>query len=413
MTRKLIILFLILSAPGICRADYELRLNDGVTLMWREYSVEGDQYCTRKEFRKFCIQKRDVLSLKDIKGEAAAASDAGRIIVSTPAKKPTLRIIAGIPVTGIDTPGVNYLDEVMLHAMSRIGCSGATMAVADHGALVYSRGYGWTDKEKKVPLQPDAMIGIASCDKPVTAAAVKQLARDGRFDLDAGVFALLNTKPSGPVTDPRMNSITIRNLLEHKAGWGPDPVAGFTAVQRKSDVTNPVFVEAALSFLMTQKLKHDPGTVSEYCNFGYDTLRYIVQKFSGKRPDDYFRTVLFRPDSVRGFYGIGSTFPRNAPPLIWNAEAGGPVSASAPALLTFMRNYWLTGEPRDSGNPLWIMYGSLDGSTAMTIWRSDGIDLVALFNGRGNVSHDEIARDLQAVIDRLKDDNAGSLRNQF
>ena len=75
-----------------------------------------------------------------------------------------------------------------------------------------------------------------------------------------------------------------------------------------------------------------------------------------------------------------------------------------------MRNYWLTGEPRDSGNPLWVMYGSLDGSTAIMVWRPDGIDLVALFNGRGSVSQDEISRDLQVVIDRLKEDHAGSLR---
>lgn len=408
MIKKLIIIFLIMSTTSICLADYELRLNDGVVLKWREYSMEGDQYCTHKEFGKFCIQKSDVLSLKEIKDEAAATSESRRIIVSTPAKRPTLRTIAGVPVTGTDSPGVNYIDQVMLSTMRRIGCSAAALAIADHGTIIYSRGYGWKDKEKKVPLQPDAMIGIASCEKPVTAAAVKQLTREGRLNLDAGLFALLKIKPRGPVTDSRMYSITIGHLLEHKAGWGPDPLAGVATVQRKSGVTDPVFIESALSLLMTQQLKHDPGTISEYCNFGYDTLRYVLQKFSGRQPDDYFRTVLFKPDSVPGFYGIGSPLPKDAPSLVWNAETGGPVSASAPALLTFMRNYWLTGEPRDSGNPLWVMYGSLDGSTAIMVWRPDGIDLVALFNGRGNVTHDEISRDLQTVIDRLKEDHAGN-----
>ena len=128
------------------------------------------------------------------------------------------------------------------------------------------------------------------------------------------------------------------------------------------------------------------------------------------RPGDYFRNILFKPDSVSGFYSTGSPLHKGAPLLVWNADSGGPVSASAPALLTFMRSYWLTGEPRDSGNPLWIMYGSLDGSTALMVWRPDGIDLVALFNGRGGVTHDEVSRDLQAVIDRLKEDKGGGLQ---
>ena len=46
--KKLIIIFLLMSSAGICRADYEFRLNDGATLTWREYSVEGDQYCTQE-----------------------------------------------------------------------------------------------------------------------------------------------------------------------------------------------------------------------------------------------------------------------------------------------------------------------------------------------------------------------------
>lgn len=60
--------------PAICRADYELRLNDGVVLMWREYIIEGDRYCTQKEFGKFCIQKKDVSSVRDITADASLSN---------------------------------------------------------------------------------------------------------------------------------------------------------------------------------------------------------------------------------------------------------------------------------------------------------------------------------------------------
>jgi hypothetical protein len=67
-----------------------------------------------------------------------------------------------------------------------------------------------------------------------------------------------------------------------------------------------------------------------------------------------------------------------------------------------MECYWFTGAPRDNSNPTWQKDGSLPGSTAMMLWRPDGINLVFLFNGRGKVSHEEIKRDLEQVINRLK-----------
>lgn len=420
-----------MSSTGICLADYEFRLNDGVTLTWREYSVEGDQYCTQKEFGRFCILKSDVLALKEIKDGTGTAPQIHKANASAPEKPPTLKTVDGIPVTGRDAPGVDLFDTVMLNAMKRIGCSSAAMAVADHGTMVYSRGYGWMDKEKKVSIQPDTMIGIASCEKPVTAAAIRKLAREGRLSLDAKLFEFLKIKPQGRVVDDRMMQITINHLLEHKAGWGANPVSEAAEAARKkgfkdpvpvearawnpvspgsmADLNDPMPIETLLGFIMTQKLKNEPGDRSEYCNFGFDTLRHVITKVTGRSYIEYFQQELFRPNVIREFKAHDLPRKKDDSPLVWNVETGG-LGASAPALLTFMRSYWLTGEPRDSGNPLWIMYGSLDGSTSIMVWRPDGIDIVALFNGRGSVTHDEVSRDLQAVIDRLKESQSGGLQ---
>lgn len=67
-----------------------------------------------------------------------------------------------------------------------------------------------------------------------------------------------------------------------------------------------------------------------------------------------------------------------------------------------MRNYWLTGEPRDGSDQQWQSYGSHPASTAVMRWRSDSIDFAALFNGRGRVSHEDIVRELEQAIGMLK-----------
>src|SRR5687767_3733161 len=92
-----------------------------------------------------------------------------------------------IPVTGKESFRVELLDRVMLGYLEKIGCSAATLAVSRKGVLAHSRGYGWSDRNRQVPCRPETMIGIASCDKPITSAAIRQLGRNFRLRLDVGV----------------------------------------------------------------------------------------------------------------------------------------------------------------------------------------------------------------------------------
>ncbi len=52
--KKLILISLWFLSADVCRADYELRLSDGVKLTWDEYTVEGGQYCTL--FEQSCFK---------------------------------------------------------------------------------------------------------------------------------------------------------------------------------------------------------------------------------------------------------------------------------------------------------------------------------------------------------------------
>ena len=86
-----------------------------------------------------------------------------------------------VPVAGPRSYGMELLDQVMLGYLNRIGCTAAALAVSRKGLLTHSRGYGWSDRNRTQPAQADTMIGIASCEKPITAAAVRQLARNGQL----------------------------------------------------------------------------------------------------------------------------------------------------------------------------------------------------------------------------------------
>ena len=309
-----------------------------------------------------------------------------------PGKEPA-QVGIGTPATGRNAPGVETLDALMIKCLEKIGCSGATLTVARGSQTFYSRGYGWSDEEHKVPIHPDTPMCTASCDKPLTAAMIRQLARHGKLDLNASVLKVLQIKPAGPVVDPRVWNITLNHLLDHKAGWQGDPVE--RAWQAANGTKYPIKSETLLSYVAAQKFSWTPGTKGEYDSFGYNSLKQVVTRISGLSYVDYLRTQLLRPYGINDLKWVRHGARQNGePPQLWNGlimEDPEPyrMDVSTPALCAFMSHFWIDGQPRDQGNPLWIMGGSWDNATTAMIWRSDGINVAWSFNGRKDVDPGE------------------------
>ena len=308
------------------------------------------------------------------------------------------------PVSGHHAPGVEVLDAIMLKCLKEIGCSGATLTVARGDRTLYSRGYGWSDRGRKVAIYADTPMSTGSCDKPLTAAMIRQLAQDGKLDLNASVLKLLKIHPAGQVVDPRVWDITINHLLEHKAGWQGEPFE--RAWQEANGRTYPIVAAYLLRFVMVQKLAWAPGEKAAYDSFGYNTLKFVVTRVSGQTYTNYLRHHLCRPYGVTELKWVRhGARQQGEPPQLWNGlimedPADFRMGVSTPALCKFMRCFWLDGRPRDSGNPFWDMRGSWDNATTAMVWRPDGINIAWSFNGRKQGV--ELGEELwKQAIDRL------------
>ncbi|GHJ35915.1 serine hydrolase [Streptomyces sp. TS71-3] len=106
---------------------------------------------------------------------------------------------------------------------------GAVVLVA-RGDQVDARAAGRADTAGGPPVARDSIFRIASVTKPVAAAAVMMLVEDGRIALDDPIGTWLPElaapsvvrTPGSPIDDtvPAERSITVRDLLEFRAGWG-------------------------------------------------------------------------------------------------------------------------------------------------------------------------------------------------
>jgi CubicO group peptidase (beta-lactamase class C family) len=310
--------------------------------------------------------------------------------------------VPAIPISGTNQLTIASLDQVMTNFVRKINCTAGTLAISLQGQLLYERGYGWLDQPHRIAAPPNAYFGIASCEKPITAAAVRKLAAEGKLDLDSPLFSTLAIHPNGAIADPRVTNITFEHLLEHKAGWGGDIGPELANAALAAGTRPPLTVPMLLARVMARKLEDDPGKVVKYSNFGFDTLRYVITFKTGVRPGIYFRQNLLQQSNCQEIGQLGElTAAQRTYHAVWNLNDGGPIFASAKYLCAFMDDYWLTGRPRIRGNPKWFMYGTLPGSTALMLWEPDGINIAAVFNGRNDTRHEDIQAALEAAVTRI------------
>ena len=82
---------------------------------------------------------------------------------------------SGKPVSGKAMAQMSEFDKESLAILDNYQIPGAVLTVAYKGKIVFSRGYGFADKEKKLQMQPDAVFRIASLTKPMTAVGILSL----------------------------------------------------------------------------------------------------------------------------------------------------------------------------------------------------------------------------------------------
>ncbi len=212
-------------------------------------------------------------------------------------------------VTGLAVPKLAAYDELMTAFMREHKPPGAALAVAYHGRLVYARGFGDADVERREPVRPASLFRIASVSKPFAAATVMQLVEQGRLHLDDRVLPHLKLQPHlqpGARMDPRWHNITVRHCLQHTGGWNRDksfdPMGAPTAEQvaKALHVPLPVHPRQIVSYMLGKPLDFDPGTAYVYSNFGYCVLGRVIEAVTGEPYHEVVRQRILAPLGIRG-----------------------------------------------------------------------------------------------------------------
>jgi N-acyl-D-amino-acid deacylase len=203
------------------------------------------------------------------------------------------------------------VDLAMTETLAKWSIPGGSLAIAKDGRLVYAKGFGVADIETGDAVSPGSLFRIASLSKTITSAAILALIQEGRLSLDTKAFDVLqNLQPSPAVVDERIRSITVRQLLQHTAGWDR-AVSGEVVLPpypqqaaRAFGVPEPAEPEVLVRYALGRSLDFDPGSRMAYSNLGYMILGRIIENVSGMRYETFVRTRILGPAGIyRAFPG--------------------------------------------------------------------------------------------------------------
>ena len=150
--------------------------------------------------------------------------------------------------------------------------------------LVFVKGYGYRDYEKKLPFTARTLQPIASNSKLFTAVAAGMLVEEGKLTWDKPI------KQSVPeiefYNDQLNNNVTLHDMLSHRTG-----VTRHDLIWFKSPFTRKELFER-LKYLEPQEPMRETFL---YNNLMFAAAGQVIEMKSGKRWEDFVRERIFTP----------------------------------------------------------------------------------------------------------------------
>jgi len=161
---------------------------------------------------------------------------------------------------------------------------GLVVLVARDGKNLFAHGYGFADREKKIPATPDTRFRIGSVTKQFTAAAILALQEQGKLSIEDTLAKYFPGYPGG-------DKITLHQMLNHTSGL-KNYTTGLDFDKR---VTQPIKPVDLVAYFRNDPPDFPPGEQFNYSNTNYVLLGQIVEKVSGMSYGDYLQKQFFGP----------------------------------------------------------------------------------------------------------------------
>ncbi len=175
-------------------------------------------------------------------------------------------------------------DQLISNVLNANHLPGISVTILKDGNMVYSKGFGYADIEKKTKIIPSkTRFRIGSFSKTLASSALMKLVEENKINLDSSIYFYVPDYPK------KRWDFTPRQIAGH--------LSGMRHYRGDEMMINKNFsnVEDALSIFKTDSLLHEPETKYKYSTHSWTLLSLIIENASGESFLDFMQANVFDP----------------------------------------------------------------------------------------------------------------------
>jgi len=216
------------------------------------------------------------------------------------------------------------------------GIFNGTVLYAEHGKIVLSKAYGYSNFRKKDTLTTSSSFQLASVSKMFTAMAIMILNEQDKVLYDDSLNRF--------IPELTYRGITIRHLLHHRSGLP----RYMSLTDKYWDVSKPINNEEVIQLFLQYKPDkyYRPDQRFHYCNTNYILLASVVERVSGQSFDEFVKENIFEPLEMNNSF----VYNLSGDSLVhYRVEEGTPGYRSRGWRMIEVGDYYLNGVMGDKG----------------------------------------------------------------
>jgi CubicO group peptidase (beta-lactamase class C family) len=178
------------------------------------------------------------------------------------------------------------IDAEMEKLLTTFKAAGFAVAVVEKDKVIFAKGYGYKDYEKKLPVTTNTLFAIGSCTKAFTASLIGMLVDEKKVEYDKPVREYL---PELKFYNDAMNTqVSLRDMMSHRTGLPRHDLSWYLASSKNRDS-------------MLQRIQYMEPTYGvrekwQYNNFMFFAQGMVAEKMWNKKWEQIVQQKIF--DSI-------------------------------------------------------------------------------------------------------------------
>ncbi|MGO4292124.1 serine hydrolase [Chitinophaga sp. RAB17] len=177
------------------------------------------------------------------------------------------------------------IDAILSSILQEAHGAGFAIAVVEKDKVIFSKGFGYRDMARKLPVTPHTQFAIGSCTKSFTSTLLGDLRKQGKVDFDKPATTYL---PALDFSDPALNyQVTLRDMMCHRTGYSRYDLAWY--------LFNTSSRDTLLQRIHFMKPTAPLRARWQYNNFMFMVQGMVAEKLTGQSWEQNINSLIFQP----------------------------------------------------------------------------------------------------------------------